>query len=62
MRILLTLMLLLTSCTNYNIYQERMNERKENTIKMFHEVHKVRKKCSTGKKPKKVRKKPKYRN
>jgi hypothetical protein len=60
--VLIIIVLILTSCNNYNIYQQRMNDRKEDSIKMFHEVHKVRKKCSSGRRTKKFRKKPKYTN
>jgi hypothetical protein len=63
MKLIILLTLILSSCNSYdNIYQQRMAERKEESLKMFHQVHKVRKKCSSGRKPNKIRKKPKYTN
>ncbi len=53
--------LVLSSCNTKTIYQQRQEERIEKTIKMFHEVHKVRKECSTKRtKGRHRRRKPKY--
>ena len=55
--------LVLSSCNTKTIYQQRQEERIEKTIKMFHEVHKVRNKCSTKRVPgRHRRRKPKYTN
>ena len=53
--------LVLSSCNTKTIYQQRRDERIERSVKMFHEVHKVRKECSTKRtKGRHRRRKPKY--
>jgi hypothetical protein len=61
MKKLILMFLVLSSCNTKTIYQQRQEERIEKTIKMFHEVHKVRKECSTKRtKGRHRRRKPKY--
>jgi hypothetical protein len=61
MKKLILMFLVLSSCNTKTIYQQRQEERIEKTIKMFHEVHKVRKECSTKRtKGRHKRRKPKY--
>lgn len=61
MKKLILMFLVLSSCNTKTIYQQRQEERIEKTIKMFHEVHKVRNKCSTKRtKGRHRRRKPKY--
>ena len=61
MKKLILMFLVLSSCNTKTIYQQRQEERIEKTLKMFHEVHKVRKECSTKRtKGRHRRRKPKY--
>jgi hypothetical protein len=61
MKIIILIIILIYSCNTKTIYQKKREERIERSIKMFHEVHKVRKECSTKRtKGKHRRRKPKY--
>ena len=61
MKRLILMFLVLSSCNTKTIYQQRRDERIERSVKMFHEVHKVRKECSTKRtKGRHRRRKPKY--
>lgn len=61
--VIIIILFLIYSCDTKTIYQQRREDRIERSIKMFHEVHKVRKECSTKRiKGKHRRRKPKYTN